>query len=225
LAAVCAFLLAHLFREAFVCLGRNQRLTAGCLAGQRHAANRLLRWSLQVRLKRDEFKLNPFEVLGVEAGTGEKDIKKQYRQMARKMHPDVSKAPDAKERWLEVTWAYNLLMDPEELAIWEEKEAQAEVDWVRKERVYDQEVRASPKTPWEAYMRREERKLAKQLSEEERDMIKRRKWWREKAAIFKKAQMEAKEREETGKAVYIPAFAFLVPPVLAGIAFTISRVG
>jgi len=177
---------------------------------------------LQARLKRDEYKLNPFEVMGVKVGTSAKDIKKIYRTLARKEHPDVNKAPGAKEKWMEITWAYNMLMDQQELAAWQER--QAESDWVAKERVYDEEAKTEPKTPWEAYMRREERKLAKQLSEEERDRIKRMKWWRDKGAEFARYQEEAKEREEKGQALYIPGFALIIPPVLMGIAFALQRI-
>ncbi len=50
-----------------------------------------------------------YEVLGVprDAGTGE--IKKAFRALARELHPDVSDAPDAEERFKEAVEAYEVL--------------------------------------------------------------------------------------------------------------------
>mmetsp|Transcript_20028 Transcript_20028/g.36146 ORF Transcript_20028/g.36146 Transcript_20028/m.36146 type:complete len:258 (-) Transcript_20028:36-809(-) len=224
--ALSVLLLGNFWQQVTFCASRTHSSKADVgrdFLFQRLSASRRPRpTALHARLKRDEYKLNPFEVMGVKVGTSDKDIKKIYRTLARKEHPDVNKAPGAKEKWMKITWAYNMLMDQEELAAWQER--QAESTWVAKERAYDEEEKTAPKTPWEAYMRREERKLAKQLSEEERDRIKRMKWWREKGAEFAKYQQEAKEREEKGQALYIPGFAILVPPVLMGIAFALQRI-
>jgi curved DNA-binding protein len=52
-----------------------------------------------------------YKVLGVERGASDDDIKKAYRRLARKYHPDVSKEKDAKERFQEVAEAYETLKD------------------------------------------------------------------------------------------------------------------
>ena len=53
-----------------------------------------------------------YKVLGV-SKTAEKDeIRKSYRQLARKYHPDVSKESDAEARFKEVSEAYEVLSDP-----------------------------------------------------------------------------------------------------------------
>jgi molecular chaperone DnaJ len=54
-----------------------------------------------------------YEVLGVSKETGEKDIKSAYRKLAMKYHPDKSDAPDAEERFKEISEAYAVLSDPD----------------------------------------------------------------------------------------------------------------
>ena len=55
-----------------------------------------------------------YDVLGVGKDATEKDIKLAYRKLARKFHPDVNKTdPKAKEKFIEVQEAYEVLSDPE----------------------------------------------------------------------------------------------------------------
>src|SRR3954467_10030519 len=54
-----------------------------------------------------------YKILGVERGAAEDDIKKAYRKLARKYHPDVSKEANAKEKFQEVSEAYETLRDKE----------------------------------------------------------------------------------------------------------------
>lgn len=61
----------------------------------------------------------PWEVLGVDRSASQAEVKRAYRRMALKEHPDVSKAPDAKQRWQEVSAAYDTLMSPDKLRDWE----------------------------------------------------------------------------------------------------------
>src|SRR3954452_4189351 len=57
---------------------------------------------------------DPYEVLGVERGAGEAEIKKAFRRLARELHPDVNKHdPDAEEKFKEAAEAYEVLSDPE----------------------------------------------------------------------------------------------------------------
>src|SRR5438874_13578073 len=60
-----------------------------------------------------------YKILGVERNAGEDDIKKAYRKLARKYHPDVSKEADAKEKFQEVSEAYETLRDKEKRAAYD----------------------------------------------------------------------------------------------------------
>ncbi|MFM7641017.1 MAG: DnaJ C-terminal domain-containing protein [Cyanobium sp.] len=54
-----------------------------------------------------------YAILGVERGASAEEIRKAYRRLARKYHPDVSKEEGAEERFKEVSEAYQTLSDPE----------------------------------------------------------------------------------------------------------------
>src|SRR6202795_294608 len=55
-----------------------------------------------------------YEVLGIPRGTSEADIKKAYRRLARKLHPDVNPGDKtAQKKFQEVQEAYDILRDAE----------------------------------------------------------------------------------------------------------------
>jgi molecular chaperone DnaJ len=55
-----------------------------------------------------------YEVLGVERGASETEIKKAFRQLARELHPDVNDHdPEAEEKFKEAAEAYEVLSDAE----------------------------------------------------------------------------------------------------------------
>jgi molecular chaperone DnaJ len=54
-----------------------------------------------------------YEVLGVERGATDADIKRAFRKLAQQWHPDVNTDPAAQERFKEINDAYQVLSDPE----------------------------------------------------------------------------------------------------------------
>jgi curved DNA-binding protein len=60
-----------------------------------------------------------YKILGVEHGAGDEEIKKAYRRLARKYHPDVSREANAKEKFQEVSEAYETLRDKEKRAAYD----------------------------------------------------------------------------------------------------------
>jgi curved DNA-binding protein len=61
-----------------------------------------------------------YEVLGIDRKASQDDIKHAYRRMARKFHPDVSKEPQAEEKFKNVQEAYEVLKDPEKRAAYDQ---------------------------------------------------------------------------------------------------------
>jgi len=66
-----------------------------------------------------------YEVMGVPRGATQDEIKRAYRKLARKFHPDVSKEKNAEERFKELQEAYEVLKDPEKRAAYDQLGA----DW------------------------------------------------------------------------------------------------
>ena len=61
-----------------------------------------------------------YEMMGVKRDATQDEIKRAYRKLARKYHPDVSKESDAEERFKAVGEAYEVLKDPEKRAAYDQ---------------------------------------------------------------------------------------------------------
>jgi curved DNA-binding protein len=61
-----------------------------------------------------------YEILGVARNAPAEEIKKAYRRLARKYHPDVSKEKDAEERFKEANEAYEVLKDAKKRAAYDQ---------------------------------------------------------------------------------------------------------
>jgi len=60
-----------------------------------------------------------YKALGVEREASQDELKRAYRKLARKFHPDVNKAADAEKRFKEIGEAYAVLKDPEKRAAYD----------------------------------------------------------------------------------------------------------
>ena len=54
---------------------------------------------------------DPYKLLGVSKDATQADIKKSYYQLAKKYHPDQNKDPKAREKFVEIQGAYEILSD------------------------------------------------------------------------------------------------------------------
>lgn len=61
-----------------------------------------------------------YKIIGVKKDASQDEIKRAYRKLARKYHPDVSKEADAETRFKEVGEAYEALKDPEKRAAYDQ---------------------------------------------------------------------------------------------------------
>ena len=61
-----------------------------------------------------------YEVLGVSKTSSIDEIKKQYRKLALKFHPDRNKSSDAGEHFKEISEAYAVLSDPEKKQLYDQ---------------------------------------------------------------------------------------------------------
>lgn len=87
-----------------------------------------------------EFK-DYYKILGVDEKVDAADLKKAYRKLARKYHPDVSDEADCEARFKEVNEAYEVLKDPEK---------RAEYDYLKSAGAVNQEGQFRPPPDWES---------------------------------------------------------------------------
>ncbi|MBP2290518.1 DnaJ C-terminal domain-containing protein [Azospirillum rugosum] len=69
---------------------------------------------------------NPYEILGVSSNASDDDIRKAYRKLAKKYHPDLNPGKEeAEQRFKDISAAYSLLSDPDKRARFDRGEIDA----------------------------------------------------------------------------------------------------
>jgi len=74
-----------------------------------------------------------FSILGLENGTVKGEIKRAYRQLAKKYHPDINPSPDAHDKFIEITEAYEILMNSDVQVYYVDQETEMDAETLRAE--------------------------------------------------------------------------------------------
>ncbi len=61
-----------------------------------------------------------YQILGVPRTSTQDELRRAYRKLARELHPDVNKAPDAQKKFTEVQHAYDVLSDESKRALYDQ---------------------------------------------------------------------------------------------------------
>jgi hypothetical protein len=95
-----------------------------------------------------------YRILNLKEGASKAEIKKSYRTLVKKYHPDVSKDPDAHEKYLAVNEAYEALLDPKP----------------RRKTNNAQNQRHSKNQKWNAYKEQSRKRAAERAAEKAKEI-------------------------------------------------------
>lgn len=116
-----------------------------------------------------------YKILGLQPGAGQAEIKQAYRQLAKKYHPDVNPTAGAAEKFLEITLAYDELLEVRPVPYKRNRSYAKAEEIIRQERENERtKARAREKTRVREKARAHERQRVK--DEEEADRRFRESW-------------------------------------------------
>lgn len=90
---------------------------------------------------------DPYKALGVDRKASDDEIKKAYRNLAKKYHPDKNKSSDAEEKFKEIGGAYDLLKDVDKRRIYDMQRAGDEEKAAYTRSKFQQSTNGSTSTP------------------------------------------------------------------------------
>ena len=90
---------------------------------------------------------NYYEILGVNKDTTNDDIKKSYKKLALKFHPDKNKSPKAEEAFKKIGTAYQTLTDPKKRELFDKYGSEEEY----REKIYQERQQAYEYEDFDAY--------------------------------------------------------------------------
>ncbi len=67
-----------------------------------------------------------YKLLGVQPGCRELDIKRNFKRLARKLHPDVNPSPQAHEQFIQLTQALEIVLNPPEIPLKKERSSRSQ---------------------------------------------------------------------------------------------------
>ncbi len=103
-----------------------------------------------------------YDILGLPNNAGKQAIKAAYRKLALKYHPDVNKAPNAEEKFLEISEAYEILISPNIISVKKfEKAKKKQQEEIRKAR---ERAKANMRKRHDEFKEQEEKEQSRQYT-------------------------------------------------------------